>query len=144
MANDKLVQHVIPAGLLEDRQVAKVVLQPSGLRLERTKRNENFEICLVQNLTYSLFRGTGLWVTWAVASMIEHKNVRVQLVPQSQIISQARASSSRMWPRWKQKNKGRAWNRPSLSTCARKVWKSCMIAAWEQRRRNIHILWSFL
>lgn len=33
MTDDKLVQNVIPAGLLEDRQVAEVVLQPSGLRL---------------------------------------------------------------------------------------------------------------
>lgn len=47
MSNDKLVQHVIPAGLLEDRQVAKVMLQPSGLRLEKQKRYEHFEIYLL-------------------------------------------------------------------------------------------------
>lgn len=34
MTDDELLQHVVPAGLLEDRQVAKVVLQPSSLWLE--------------------------------------------------------------------------------------------------------------
>lgn len=81
-------------------------------------------------------RDNDVWVTWAVASMKEIRNVSVQLVPQTQMMSQARASSSRMWPRWRQKNKGRAWNKPSLSACTRKVWKSCMIVAWEQRRRD--------
>lgn len=38
MTDDKLVQHVIPPGLLEDRQVAKVVLQPSSLRLKQRKK----------------------------------------------------------------------------------------------------------
>lgn len=135
MADDELVQQVIPAGLLEDRQVAKVVLQPPSLRLER----KDFEIHLLQKWTSSeTFRlrddDDDVRVTWAVASMTAHRDVRIQLVPQSHIISQARASSSTMWPRWRQKNRGRARNRPSLSACARKEWKSRMIAAWEQRR----------
>ena len=41
MTNDKLVQQVIPAGLLEDRQVAKVMLQPSSLQLQKMKRNRH-------------------------------------------------------------------------------------------------------
>lgn len=49
MADDELVQQVIPAGLLEDRQVAKVVLQPPSLRLER----KDFEIHLLQKWTSS-------------------------------------------------------------------------------------------
>lgn len=31
MTNDKLVDQVIPGGLFEDRQVTKVMLQPSSL-----------------------------------------------------------------------------------------------------------------
>ena len=34
MTYDELVEYVIPAGHLEDRQVAKVVLQPSCLGLQ--------------------------------------------------------------------------------------------------------------
>lgn len=39
MADGELVQHVVPAGLLEDGQMAEVVLQPPGLQLQERKRN---------------------------------------------------------------------------------------------------------
>lgn len=73
-------------------------------------------------------------ITWAVANITEQSNVSVQLVPQSQTSSHARASSSRMWPRWRQKKKGSVRNKPSFSACTRKALKSWMIADWEQRR----------
>lgn len=47
MADDKLVHQVIPVGLLEDRQMTKVVLQPPSLRLMRIKRNKHYDICLL-------------------------------------------------------------------------------------------------
>lgn len=50
MANDEVVHKVIPAGRLEHRQVAKVVLQPTGLRL---KINKQFDICLLEHLTHT-------------------------------------------------------------------------------------------
>lgn len=37
MANDKLLQQMIPVGVWEDRQVAEVVLQPSSLGLKKTE-----------------------------------------------------------------------------------------------------------
>lgn len=135
MTYDKLVQNVIPAGLLEDRQVAEVMLQPSGLRLGGIGREMLGSVWSRMWLIVSL-EITTLGVTWAVARMIEIRNVSVQLVPHSQMMSQARASSSRMWPRWRQKNNGWARNRPSLSACARKVWKSWMTAACEKERKK--------
>lgn len=51
MTDDKLVQNVIPAGLLEDRQVAEVVLQPAGLRLGGNWKR-NVGIRLQQNVTH--------------------------------------------------------------------------------------------
>ena len=76
-------------------------------------------------------------ITCAVVIITEQSKVSVQLVPQSQTISHARASSSRMWPRWRQKKKGLARNKPSFSACTRKASKSWIIAAWEQKRRKM-------
>lgn len=45
MADSKLLQQVIPAGLLEDRQVAKVVLQPTSLRLNKRKKSILKVVC---------------------------------------------------------------------------------------------------
>lgn len=45
MADEKLVENVIPSGTLEDRQVTEIMLQPSGLGLEM-KRKKHFRICL--------------------------------------------------------------------------------------------------
>lgn len=55
MADDKLVQKVIPARLFEYRQVTEVMLQPSGLRLEM-KRNEYLKVCELQIISFSLSR----------------------------------------------------------------------------------------
>ena len=41
MTYDELVKYVIPAGHLEDRQVAKVVLQPSRLGLQHEHHKQS-------------------------------------------------------------------------------------------------------